>query len=261
MFVRNTDLRVCVIFVVAMYLGFVLASIYNNNSLAVASSKIQDVLSYDSMIGAEYFAHVANSLDIVTDKVSDHDYQIMYGQYLLPYYREHRNMKLLEIGLGCNMKYGPGASVSIWKKLFPEADLWEAEYDVECVKKAKEHGMLEGFHTLTGDQGDVKVLDKWIEASGGNFDVIIDDGGHQNCQIWTSFVKLWPTVKSGGLYFMEDLHVAQVPHYGQFSSPICEMGTFVPEKMKSYLDDLVYDDTTDVKFIFCQKHACVLGKK
>merc|ERR1711865_1027912 len=81
--------------------------------------------------------------------------------------------KFLEIGLGCDMGYGPGASVQVWKKLLPHAELWEAEYEGECVKKAIEKNQLEGIHTLVGDQGDFNVLDSWIETSGGNFDIII----------------------------------------------------------------------------------------
>ena len=67
-----------------------------------------------------------------------------------------------------------------------------------CVKNSTAKGELEGLNILVGDQGDPKVLDEWIQQSGGEFDVIIDDGGHIQCQIWTSFEKLWPTVKPGG---------------------------------------------------------------
>jgi len=93
--------------------------------------------------------------------------------------------------------------------------------------------------------------------------VIIDDGGHQNCQIWTSFLKLWPTVKPGGLYFIEDMQVARRPKYKKASSPLCDTETIVPEKLKGILDELIYDEERlgDIKFIFCQSEACVLGKK
>eukprot|EP00957_Ditylum_brightwellii_P076234 5795152-Ditylum_brightwellii.AAC.1 len=78
---------------------------------------------------------------------------------------------MLEIGLGCNMKYGPGASVALYKNLFPKAELWEADYDGDCVEKSTKAGELEGIHTLVGDQANDTVLDSWIEKSGGNFDV------------------------------------------------------------------------------------------
>lgn len=41
-------------------------------------------------------------------------------------------------------------------------------------------------------EGSDDVLDEWTLSSGGcRFDiVVIDDGGHQNCQIWHSFKKL-----------------------------------------------------------------------
>ena len=84
---------------------------------------------------------------------------------------------MLEIGLGCDMDYGPGASTALWKKLFPNADLWEAEFNAEFVKKHRDD-KLKGFNVLTGDQGDEAVLDTWVQDSGGNFDVVIDDGGH-----------------------------------------------------------------------------------
>ena len=107
-------------------------------------------------------------------------------------------MKFLEIGLGCGMSYGPGALVALWKGLFPRAELWEAERNGDCVRNAKAKGKIEGFNVLVGDQMDVDTLDGWIATSGGGFDVIIDDGGHQNCQIWTSFQKLWPDLLPGG---------------------------------------------------------------
>ena len=209
------------------------------------------------------YLEAAKSFEPVTDKVTTHTYQTMYGQFLLPYYNRIPNMKMLEIGLGCDMNYGPGASVAIYKKLFPEAELWEAEFDAKCVEKSKAEGQLDGIHTLVGDQGNNTVLDSWIETSGGNFDVVIDDGGHQNCQIWHSFEKLWPTVKPGGLYFIEDMQVAKMPSYRKANTATCDRNLIVPEKLKEFIDVLIYDikRESDIEFIFCQSEACVLGKK
>ena len=128
-------------------------------------------LAYNFTSGEKIFYNTAHSFQPVTDKVTGggdrHNYEVMYGQFLLPFYASKPKMKFLEIGLGCDMRYGPGASVAVWRKLFPDADLWEAEYNAECVEKAKENGMLDGFATLTGDQMDVGVLDNWIKESGG----------------------------------------------------------------------------------------------
>mmetsp|Transcript_39730 Transcript_39730/g.71639 ORF Transcript_39730/g.71639 Transcript_39730/m.71639 type:complete len:301 (+) Transcript_39730:309-1211(+) len=208
------------------------------------------------------FLDAARSFRPTTDKVTTHSYQIMYGQFLLPFYLQKPNMKMLEIGLGCNMRYGPGASVSLWKHLFPGAELWEAEYDGNCVEKSMAEGSLEGIHPLVGDQNDVPTLDTWIDQSGGaDFDVVIDDGGHEQCQIWTSFQKLWPKVQPGGLYFIEDLQVSRKPKFNQVSSPLCEKGTNVVDNLKDMIDDLAHDVMTDIKFVFCQRESCVLGKK
>lgn len=217
--------------------------------------------------GEAVYLQAAMKGDPVTDKVRTHSYQTMYGRYLLPYYYNKPSMKMLEIGLGCDMSYGPGASVSIYKELFPHAELWEAEFDATCVQKSVENGNLEGIHTLTGDQGDAKVLERWIhESDGGNFDVIIDDGGHQSCQVWTSFQHLWPTLKSGGLYFIEDMHVGDLPKYNQYTNPTCDSTFNVPNALKAKMDELIYQkkigaDKNDIKFISCQRQACVLGKK
>jgi len=216
--------------------------------------------------GEDVFFSTAKSFNPVTDKVTTHSYQIMYGRFLLPYYQQNPSMKMLEIGLGCNMHYGPGASTAVWKELFPEAELWEAESNFQCVEKHRDD-TLKGFYVLTGDQGDDAVLDSWVELSGGNFDVVIDDGGHQNCQIWHSFLKLWPTVKPGGLYFIEDLQVGKWPSYRKQTTAKCGEDLIVMEKLKEYMDVLIHSDQktefvkSDIEFIFCQHEACVVGKK
>ena len=78
----------------------------------------------------------------------------------------------------------------LWRSLLPKAELWEAEFDGECVKKAVANGLLKGINPLVGDQKDPATLEEWVEKSGGNFDVIIDDGGHKNSQIKAAFDRL-----------------------------------------------------------------------
>lgn len=221
--------------------------------------------------GTSLFLEAALSLKPLTDKVTTHQYHIMYGDYLLPYYYAHPNMKMLEIGLGCNMEYGAGASVGIWKQLFPSADLWEADHDPRCVEKHR-HTSLKGFHVMVGDQSNPDILNKWIADSGGGFDVIIDDGGHTNCQIWTTFQALWPEVKKGGLYFIEDMQVAKNPTYMNSTKTCNGKDLNVPDKLKVIQDRLIYmhegfrnsnaksENPFDIELVVCQSEACVLRK-
>jgi hypothetical protein len=229
----------------------------------------------DAQERISYFKETAKSLLPMTDKIGSvatpHRYHNMYGHFLLPFAAHKPDLKFLEIGLGCDMRYGPGASVQVWKKLFPHAELWEAEYDGECVKKAIEKNQLDGIHTLVGDQGDFDVLDSWIETSGGKFDIIIDDGGHHNCHINNSLLKLWPQLNPGGYYFIEDLQVGLHPRF----QPASEQCDNVPmsEKVGEWQEHLIYQTMNypgkeykyplpeDLVFIHCQAEACVLHKR
>ncbi len=46
----------------------------------------------------------------------------MYEHRLTPL--RDQNIKMLEIGLGCDMGYGPGASYNTWLEYFPHVDLY-----------------------------------------------------------------------------------------------------------------------------------------
>ena len=46
---------------------------------------------------------------------------------------------------------------------------------------------------------------RWVLGISARVQLMIDDGGHQNCQIMTTFLKLWPLLRPGGLYFLEGM--------------------------------------------------------
>ncbi|GAB4818003.1 hypothetical protein N2152v2_005049 [Parachlorella kessleri] len=149
-----------------------------------------------------------------TDKVSGsnarksaHQYQVLYAKYFG--HLRDEPIKLLEIGLGCNMFYGPGKSLELWRKLFPKAQISFVEYDVTCAKKYKESIERESGGTLyMGDQKDAKLLAKIVADARqqGQYDIIIDDGGHNPTVQLVSLQGLWPALKSGGAYVEEDVH-------------------------------------------------------
>eukprot|EP00931_Biecheleriopsis_adriatica_P056671 TRINITY_DN33591_c0_g1_i1.p1 TRINITY_DN33591_c0_g1~~TRINITY_DN33591_c0_g1_i1.p1 ORF type:complete len:325 (+),score=46.30 TRINITY_DN33591_c0_g1_i1:49-1023(+) len=203
---------------------------------------------------------IAQAQKRITDKINPHSYQTMYGMHLVPLFEASSASKLFEIGLGCGMSYGPGASVALWKELFPSVNLWEAEYNADCVQKSKAGGLLDGIHVVTGDQGNRTTLQGWVAESEGHFDAVIDDGGHKNKMIRTSFEVLWPHVKPGGLYFMEDLQVGRVG-YGS------DGGVVMSDIVQAWVEQLLTNKTRNdlplprsVEMIFCQAEACMLKK-
>lgn len=123
-----------------------------------------------------------------------------------------KNVKMLEIGLGCDMGYGLGASYYTWLEYFSNVDLYYIEYDAVCAHKWENKT---GKTTIfAGDQADTAFLGKFLHSSGGSFDIIIDDGGHTMKQQKTSLKTLWPALKPGGIYFIEDLATSYLSYYG-----------------------------------------------
>jgi hypothetical protein len=215
----------------------------------------------------ESFLDLAKRLKPTSDKVTTHAYNRMYDQFLGPL--RQKDLKMFEIGLGCGTHSLPGASVKIWDNYLTHgSEIWAAEFDATCV--ANNRDWLGRVKTVTGDQGDPATLDRWITETGGNFDFIIDDGGHRNSQIINSFTKLWPTVKPGGLYFIEDLQVGRTPPF--FSQPpvfadvveewieqlLMTSGMFFPKNLIA--KEVNHPIPDKVSFIQCQDEACVIGK-
>lgn len=201
--------------------------------------------------GAEVFQNIARSFVPVTEKVNRHAYDIMYGRFLVPMVENfrflHKPMKFLEIGFGCDTEkrkrlgYGFGASVPVWQKLFSRinSSIWEAESDKVCIQNARNGGQLRDVSVLIGDQSNETTLARWIYRSGGDFDVIIDDGGHKSEQVLKSFAALWPELNPGGYYFIEALEVGFVDKYASEGYPA------VPVVIQAWIEHLI---TTDLKY-------------
>ncbi len=99
-------------------------------------------------------------------------------------------IKLLEIGVQS------GASLRMWKQYFPKAQIYGIDYyDVQPMEE-------ERIKVIQGQQKDIKVLEEALLH--GPFDIIIDDGSHQNPDIMASFEYLFPRMKPGGIYVIED---------------------------------------------------------
>lgn len=113
---------------------------------------------------------------------------------------------MLQIGLECDMEYGPGASYFLWLEFFPEVDLYFIGNDAACAEKWAAN--TTDATIFTGDQADVAFLDDFKHTVGDDFDLIVDAGGHTMKQQIVSLQNLWKAVVAGGIYFCEDLQTS-----------------------------------------------------
>ena len=112
--------------------------------------------------------------------------------------------KVLEIGVET------GRSHRLWLEYFRNAkvygyDIFKYGYD-ELQRLQEGNPFLDRSVMFKGDQSNVEDLNRFKSEHGGDFDMIIDDGGHTMEQMQTSLNHLWDSVKPGGIYVIEDLH-------------------------------------------------------
>ena len=105
---------------------------------------------------------------------------------------------------------GIAAWLQLWRRLFPRATISFIESDVKCAEKYKQSIEREAGGTLyMGNQANLTLLARIVSDSHqtGQYDIIIDDGGHNPTAQLVSLQGLWPALKSGGAYVEEDVHV------------------------------------------------------
>lgn len=124
----------------------------------------------------------------------------------IPYYDKHfsplRNKKLniLEIGIKRETETTSGAcSLRTWKDYFHNSNI----YGIDIDPKNKEYEQ-ERIEIFIGNQADGPFLNEVIKKV-GKFDIIIDDGSHVNTLTLESWKHLFPHLKSGGIYVIEDM--------------------------------------------------------
>lgn len=131
-----------------------------------------------------------------TDKSSNtHNYCPIYQTLFEPIKNDVKVM--LEIGIEMT------ASIMMWRDYFPNAFI----YGIDLVP-CNDGG--ERTKNYIVDQSKPEEL-KWLmEQIGEPLDIIIDDGSHDLSHIIISLTFLYPHLKSGGLYLIEDLEIPRV---------------------------------------------------
>jgi len=105
---------------------------------------------------------------------------------------------LLEIGVGgYHFPDRGGGSLRMWEEFFPKAHIHGIDiYDKSPLNKGR-------VHTHIVSQTHEQQLINLINVIGSP-DVIIDDGSHISSDIIFAFEILFPRLKKGGIYIVED---------------------------------------------------------
>lgn len=136
-----------------------------------------------------------------------HGYSLLYDQ-LFSHLRDVP-IDLCEIGLAIAAPQDKGnlpgrsvaelPSVAMWRGYFPKARIVGVDIS-DCSGFAGE-----GFEFVRADCGDPAQLARVAELR-RQFDIVVDDGSHASFHQQLTFRALFPLVKPGGTYLIEDLH-------------------------------------------------------
>jgi len=122
-----------------------------------------------------------------------------------------------------------GGWTQMWKHYFgPYAKIVGIDLEPKC-KSLEEPGIC----VHIGDQSNTDFLSSLV-AEFGPPDIVLDDGSHQVKHINATFDLLFPLMRKGSVYMVEDLHTAYWPEYGGgLNNPL----TFI-NRSKNFVDAL-----------------------
>lgn len=164
-----------------------------------------------------------------------------FTQHYDRHFRSLRNdaVRVLEIGVGGYgyEEMGGGGSLRMWKRYFHRGLIYGMDiYDKSRFDQSR-------ITTVIGDQSDPELL-RELSAEHGPFDIIIDDGSHVNEHIITSFNTLFPLLRPGGFYVIEDLWTTYQPVFGGQDTAVAGPETSLG-LLKSLADALHYQERSD----------------
>lgn len=130
-----------------------------------------------------------------SDKESPaHSYAKVYEDLLG--HRREKIFSVLEIGIA------RGASLRAWRDYFPKATITGLDISSDLVSEDR----------IISFRADSTSADEVAAALGDPcewFDVVIDDGDHHPDKQWNTRQVVWPRLKVGGVYVIEDVQWVQ----------------------------------------------------
>jgi hypothetical protein len=134
-----------------------------------------------------------------TDKALYHGFTDFYHEHLAA--MRDTATAVLEIGVW------KGQSLRMWRDYFPHATVYGIDNAPSPPSLARD-----GFVIAMCDSGSSAQLRR-VLADWGHpvFDLVVDDGGHMMREQFNALDTLWPHVRPGGAYILEDLHTSLDP--------------------------------------------------
>lgn len=174
-----------------------------------------------------------------------------YLSHLERFFGPLRNeeIKFLEIGVG------GGESIRTWLEYFPKA----AVFGIDNVQATNPWNTVgekhhDRYKFTYGDQSSETFWKCFNVDYPIAWDVFMDDGGHYSEQVIKTFNAMWPTVRAGGLYIIEDLGCS-------YSGIFRTSGWPTPmERLHAMLDQMHTSDS-DVHSITFSKELAILRKR
>lgn len=168
-----------------------------------------------------------------SDKWGHHTYPRRYEQHFDRL--RDQPLTVLEIGVGgFGDQQRGGASLDVWRRYFPRALV----YGLDIVDKS--HMSDQRVTVLQADQSSPADLARVLEVTGAP-DIVIDDGSHVSAHLLASFAHLFPALRDGGLYVMEDLQTSYWPTFGglahTYNDPATSLGF-----LKTLVDGLHHEE-------------------
>ena len=150
-------------------------------------------------------------LNYRTDKSSPyHNYLVTYEQY----FEEFRDqfIQVWELGIGdITSENREGESGLMWRDYFTNGQV--SVFDNDPVKVERWSLKKHGISAYLADQTDKTRFENLVTRHGRPA-IIIDDASHIQKNTIQSFQNLFPLLKSGGLYCIEDVITSYWPDWG-----------------------------------------------
>lgn len=139
------------------------------------------------------------AIRLQSSKYTGHSYMPVYEKLFAPL----RDLPINLLELGVN----DGNSMRLWLDYFSQAQIYGLDTSVEHCKREMPGGWTDPRLTLIAcDASKPEAAAHFADES---LDLIIDDASHIPEQQHSSFHWLWPKLRRGGLYIIEDVHLIE----------------------------------------------------